>query len=229
MVSKEKFLELYYSGYSDNRISNEYKCCRKQVSRLRNSLNLPKMNQITQYGDKIKLLVENNYSDIRISKEIGISKSMVGYIRKRLAIKTNFIERIYSNPNDRKRGYMIRSVKHSAKRRGLPFDVQFDEIELPKYCPILNIKLNYHTDSQGMDHATIDRIDNNKGYVRGNIIVMSRLANAMKNEATFCQLKLFSKNIKLLVDHYENQGALGSITDVFPNIKLYDENFSLDS
>jgi hypothetical protein len=71
---------------------------------------------------------------------------------------------------------------------------------------------------------SIDRIDNTKGYIKGNVIVMSTLANAMKNKASFEQLKSFSTNILKLVNHVQNQGALGDITDIFPNI----EKLSLD-
>lgn len=86
-----------------------------------------------------------------------------------------------------------------------------------------NTFLSYY--NQELNHPSIDRIDNNKGYIKGNIIVMSRLANMMKNSANFNQLKMFSKNILKLINHYENQGALGSITDVFSEC----EEFSLDS
>jgi len=229
MVTVDQFMDSYNKGLSDSKIGADYKCCRKQVSKLRKSLGLPRMNQVQHNKDIILELVNLGYSDQRISKEIGISSSHVNYIRGKLKIKTNFVERIYKNPFDRKRGYMIRNVKYSAKRRGLDFNLDFSDIELPKYCPVLNIKLDYHTDSQGFNHATIDRIDNNKGYIKGNIIVMSRLANCMKNEASFDQLKLFSKNIALITNYYENQGALGSITDVFPSIELYDENLTMTS
>lgn len=32
--------------------------------------------------------------------------------------------------------------------------------------------------------ASLDRIDNSKGYVRGNVMVISLRANAIKNNAT---------------------------------------------
>jgi hypothetical protein len=47
----------------------------------------------------------------------------------------------------------------------------------------------------------------------------------MKSSADFNMLELFFKNMQLIINFYKNQGALESITDIFPNIK----KFSLDS
>jgi hypothetical protein len=136
---------------------------------------------------------------------------------------------------------MIRNVKYSSKRRNLDFDLDYKDITLPRYCPLLNIELNYNNQKShkilnlGNDYenlsfndisrATVDRIDNSKGYVKGNIIILSRLANAMKNEANFEQLETFSTNILNLINFYKNQGARGNITDIFFN----NEELSLDS
>ena len=46
------------------------------------------------------------------------------------------------------------------------------------------------------------------------------MANAMKNSASFEELESFSKNILKLINHFKMQDALGSITDIFPNIKM---------
>jgi hypothetical protein len=35
----------------------------------------------------------------------------------------------------------------------------------------------------------MDRIDNTKGYEKGNVIIVSRLANVIKNQATPSQIK----------------------------------------
>jgi cupin superfamily acireductone dioxygenase involved in methionine salvage len=121
---------------------------------------------------------------------------------------------------------MIRNLKGSAKKRNLEFNLDYTDITLPKYCPILEFELNYSKNIKyAINTPTIDRIDNSKGYIKGNIIVISRLANAMKNEADFNQLNLFSKNILKVINYYENQGARGNITDIF----FKNEELNLDS
>lgn len=69
---------------------------------------------------------------------------MIGYVRKKdLKLKLNLPQKTYLSKEDRK-GYMIRNIKHSAKRRNLDFNfLECEDIILPKYCPLLNVELNY--------------------------------------------------------------------------------------
>jgi hypothetical protein len=43
----------------------------------------------------------------------------------------------------------------------------------------------------------LDRVDNTKGYVKGNVIVVSRRANVLKKDATLNELRQ-------LADYYEH-------------------------
>lgn len=172
---------------------------------------------------KLKELCNQNLTDKKIGEILGKNHRTISQHRKNLGIPASVRQLKYTNLPDRIKGYMIRNSKFSAKRRNHEFNITIEDIQLPEYCPILNIKLYYNFENRSFNsfnHASLDRIDNSKGYVKGNIIVISRLANAMKNEASFEQLDTFTKNIKILTDYYKNQGALGSITDVFPDIKL---------
>ena len=198
------------------------------------------MNELQQL-EAIKSLIDKGLNDSEISKLIDINRRRVAYIREKYKLNTNFKHRNYKSKEDRIKGYMIRNIKYSAKRRNLDFDLDYTDIKLPKYCPLLGIELNYTNNRNnkflnlGDDYvdlgfndpskASVDRIDNTKGYVKGNIIILSRLANAMKNEASFEQLETFSKNILKLINFYKNQGARGNITDIFIN----NEELSLDS
>lgn len=63
-------------------------------------------------------------------------------------------------------------------------------------CPLLNIKLTYEsfTGNTPDNYATLDKIDPNKGYVEGNVQIVSFRANTLKNNATLEELKLIVQN-----------------------------------
>lgn len=120
------------------------------------------------------------------------------HVLKLPAIQT---KRVYGNENDKLRGYIIRGIKSSAKRRGLEFDLEFSDLRIVDKCPLLDLELNYknffgNSDSNADNFATVDRIDNTKGYVKGNVWIISRLANNMKNKASKEQLKMFYSRLQ---------------------------------
>lgn len=88
----------------------------------------------------------------------------------------NPITRIYTN------------LKASAKYKGREFNLERSDLSAPEYCPALGIKLNYSYQGKGgaalWDSPSVDRIDSSKGYIKGNVIVVSMLANAIKQNAT---------------------------------------------
>lgn len=179
-----------------------------------------------EHLETIKKLILENKSNREIGKLLNLSPKSIAKVRYYYDLPRYSKQIKYKTNSDRIKGYMIRNSKFSAKRRGLEFDLVYSDIELPTHCPILNIPLTYNKEGDynpkfnNFNHASLDRIDNNKGYIKGNVMVISRLANAMKNQATFDELEIFSKNINILIQHYKNHGALGSITDIFPNINL---------
>lgn len=143
---------------------------------------------------------------------------MQHYRRNKLKLRTNFIERTYKDTYDRIRGYMIRNSKSRARQLGLEFDITFEDFELPKYCPLLNIPLKFRGD-EGMNEnnrASLDRIDNTKGYVKGNVWVVSMLANSMKNQATLDQLELFCKNALQLIENHRTRGGITDSVSLDP-------------
>ena len=148
-------------------------------------------------------------------------------IRNLFDLPPKMPENNYNSEYDRIRGYIIRNSKYCAKRRGIHFDLKYTDFELPEFCPILGIKIEYGAGSDGNapNHASLDRIDNTKGYIPGNVMIVSRLANAMKNEASFEQLQSFITNYTYLLNYINEHGALGNITDIFPHWK----KLSLDS
>ncbi len=88
------------------------------------------------------------------------------------------------------------AVKYRAKKENIPFDIEASDLKIPKYYPYLKIEL---TSKKGIKHAdnlmSVDRIDAEKGYVKGNVEVISYKANRMKNNANTKELIIFAQNI----------------------------------
>jgi len=85
---------------------------------------------------------------------------------------------------------MLVNAKYRAKQSGLDFDLEISDISIPELCPVLHVPLVVGK----RDHynPSLDRIDNSKGYVKGNVQVISYKANAMKNSATREELLKFA-------------------------------------
>jgi len=81
---------------------------------------------------------------------------------------------------------LIRHAKRRALDKGLEFDLKSEDLTYPDVCPVLGIKLK-HGAGKGKDREnspSLDRVDNNVGYIPSNVIVVSVLANSIKNSAT---------------------------------------------
>lgn len=86
-------------------------------------------------------------------------------------------------------------LKSSAKKRGIEFNLGLSDINnlsFPLTCPILDIPLkSYHNEIKD-DSFSIDRIDNELGYIAGNLQVISYRANRAKNNLSLSELKKFA-------------------------------------
>lgn len=73
--------------------------------------------------------------------------------------------------------FILRHAKLRSQWRDIEFNITEEDIVTPEYCPILGVKLTKDDRRYGY---SLDRIDPKLGYVRGNVWVVSQLANAMK-------------------------------------------------
>lgn len=85
---------------------------------------------------------------------------------------------------------MFYNAKARANKAGLPFTITIDDLTIPTHCPILGIPVFPVKGRGGGDHSpSLDRIKNELGYVRGNVIVISNRANRLKSDATIKELR----------------------------------------
>lgn len=88
----------------------------------------------------------------------------------------------------------LSTVKCRAKKRGLDFNLDADDMEFPETCPILGISISAKL---GRDNwPSFDRVDNSKGYTKDNVRVISARANMLKNANTIKTLESILKYMK---------------------------------
>ena len=93
--------------------------------------------------------------------------------------------------NPQQRMWSVSRIR--ARDKGFAFEITPKDIVIPECCPIFGVVLvrhfGGHKGKEGANHPTVDRIDPSKGYIPGNIWVISYRANAIKNDATPAELR----------------------------------------
>lgn len=130
-------------------------------------------NNITDISDKRKKRYQKN-------RDIELKKNKENRIKN--GYKWNETKR-EKHKKDPRYGMYI-GAKSRSKKSGIEFNITLDDIIVPSLCPILNIPLFTSNLVVSPNSPTIDRIDNDKGYIKGNIIIISFKANTIKNSAT---------------------------------------------
>jgi hypothetical protein len=96
----------------------------------------------------------------------------------------------------------VGSARTRAKYKELEFNLTNDYIYAiaANHCPVLGIELTFGgTQRVSPTSASIDKIDPNKGYVIGNVAVISNKANIIKSNAT-------ADEIRKVADWLQRQG-----------------------
>lgn len=81
--------------------------------------------------------------------------------------------------------HLYNSAKGRSRRLNLDFDLTVEDIKVPRKCPVLGEPLIKNTEYA----SSLDRIDPSKGYIKGNIQVLSVRANMLKNNASIDELE----------------------------------------
>lgn len=129
------------------------------------------------------------------------SKVLTNWEKKKIMLqkREGFSEKQYiEKRNSRIRNiqrYLLSRARQRALKYGLEFNLDINDIIIPEICPILEKPIIYGVKGNYEYSPSLDRIDNSKGYIKGNVRVISKRANTMKNSATIEELQTFCKNI----------------------------------
>jgi hypothetical protein len=81
--------------------------------------------------------------------------------------------------------YLFGLAKRRARLNGVAFTITRADIQIPAACPVLGIPIKFDPATPRSDQTpTLDRVDPSKGYVPGNVVVVSWRANRLKSDAT---------------------------------------------
>lgn len=96
-------------------------------------------------------------------------------------------ERIYT---------MLARAKNRAKSKGIKFEITEEDLVIPNYCPVLGIELIWTNKVIQPNSPSLDRLDPNKGYVKGNVNIISHRANIIKQNANGDEVLRVAKWLK---------------------------------
>lgn len=112
-------------------------------------------------------------------------------------------EEMVKYQSDRRQTFPVRvlliNAKSRAKKRGIEFNILEEDLKpFPTHCPVLGFELVYTAKEILQENsASLDRFDNTKGYIKGNVNIVSHRANALKRDASL-------KEVKSILRYMEN-------------------------
>jgi hypothetical protein len=122
---------------------------------------------------------------------------------------------------------MCQNTKERAKKEGHdPDAITLDLINslIVKNCQILNYELQYGGDPQCNNSATIDAVIHELGHVPGNLKIISKRANTIKNNSTLAEMEKLVNGIenwkKPEIDKTERKRKAGKKTEIGQSKKI---------
>jgi hypothetical protein len=86
-----------------------------------------------------------------------------------------------------RRNWLRRALSHigaSSRAEGITFNLTIDDLSMPDSCPVLGIPLELSEWGRSDNSPSLDRLVPSRGYVPGNVKVISFLANRLKSNCT---------------------------------------------
>ncbi|ATS93365.1 endonuclease [Ralstonia phage DU_RP_I] len=88
---------------------------------------------------------------------------------------------------------MVRNARSRARVLGVPFALSEGDITIPTHCPVLGIPLFHSTGHFTGNSPSLDRLIPEKGYVPGNVAVISQKANFIKSNASVEEVEAIAR------------------------------------
>jgi hypothetical protein len=100
--------------------------------------------------------------------------------------------------------HLVKKARIRARKNGLDATITAADVEWPTRCPVLGIDLIYpERTGQQKDrgdlppnYPSLDRLEPSKGYVPGNVFVISHRANMLKSNATLEEIEAVARYVR---------------------------------
>lgn len=157
-------------------------------------------NRVMQYRAHKKWALRNAASILALARKRRAARSVekrahdaeLGRLRRQRN-KGKIRERARKLYEARPEIWILSNIRTRARQAGIPCTITTKDILPPRMCPVLGIKLKRNRrgrESGPQDNSpSVDRIDPSRGYVPGNVIVVSQKANRIKQNATPAEIE----------------------------------------
>lgn len=90
------------------------------------------------------------------------------------------------------------TAKWRARKTGMAFDIEIEDLVVPETCPVFGIPLipTYGKGKRNNGTPSLDRLDNTKGYTKDNCRIISFKANQYKGDMTVAEVEALLKYMK---------------------------------
>jgi hypothetical protein len=194
MCQSEKPSEEFGTDKSKNDGKLIYcKSCHREKQKQYYKLNLEK-NRIRRkkYRD-----INKNNQQFKENKKIHDKKYYETHREQIKEWKTKNRERLLARKRELRRQryeenpelFLLQASKCRATKRKMEHTITEKDIHIPTHCPVLGIPIILGKGRPTNNSPSIDRIDNSKGYIKDNIIIISWRANDLKRNATIEELE----------------------------------------
>lgn len=159
--------------------------------------------------ERLKILLTAGFTYQEIAKEFGVSKARIGQLRKKWfpnMTRSEFgcskakLDKLKDKKTSgwrkhreiwqwedevfRAKHDYFRRKKENAKKGKWEWEIEFDDIIWHDICPVFGIPISWVNSNRNENSPSLDRIDPTKGYIKGNVELMSWRANRIKNDGT---------------------------------------------
>lgn len=191
-----------------NRRENQHHYCSK-ICKAKGYSNLYK-SELTRQEYDAKYRIEHKESLTKLAKTRYQKQKKHEYdlsrrIRNHEEVKEQEREYYQKTLKGTAKGMFFRA-RQRAKRQDIPFSITEDDIVIPEVCPVLGIRLISNSGSGRFqsDSPSLDKIIPAKGYVKGNVVVISNRANLIKGNATCEELERVAKWYRTILERGTN-------------------------